>query len=390
VSEESGTRTPAAAAAFPASSTNVPATMQAVVKTRPEPGPGATEVREIAVPEPGPGEALVRVLATAICGTDRHIYDWDPSIQRRVRPPRVTGHEFCGEIALLGDHVARTDVRPGDYVSAEMHVTCGHCRPCLKGQRHVCENTRILGLDGDGCFAQYVKVPAENLVPLDRATVPPKVGAFLDALGNAVHTTQVVDLSGKTVAVLGFGPIGAFCAEIARVSGAAAIAITDVNDRAIAEANRWKQARAAHNARAFNLQSIEDPVGTVRSWLGGGADVVLELSGAEASINLGLEIAYPGGWMSLLGLPRAKSLTLGDYSRDLIYKGVTLHAIIGRQVFSTWVKMLDLLKAGLKVDDFVSHEFEGLDRFHEAQALLASREAMKIVFYPNGGRPRAR
>ena len=272
----------------------------------------------------------------------------------------------------------------GAYVSAEMHVTCGHCRPCLKGDRHVCANTRILGLEGDGCFAQYVLVPRENIVPLDRQIAPPKVGAFLDALGNAVHTTQVVDLSGRTVAVLGFGPIGAFCAEIARVSGASRIAITDVTAQAIDSARQWAESRSARNVTTLNLRETRDAAAAVREALGGGADVVLELSGAESSINLGLEIVHPGGWMSLLGLPRGNSLTLERYARDLIYKGVTLHAIIGRQVFSTWVKMLDLLRAGLRVDDFVSHEFAGLENFHEAIELLAERKAMKVVFYPNG------
>lgn len=358
--------------------------MRAVVKTKAGGGPEATEIRDVPVPVPGPGEVLLKVLAAAVCGTDRHIYDWDPSIQNRVSPPRITGHEFCGEIAEFGPDAARAGLAAGGYVSAEMHVTCGHCRSCRKGDRHVCENTKILGLDGDGCFAEFVKVPAENVVPLDRAVVEPKVGAFLDALGNAVHTTQVVDLSGKSVAILGFGPIGAFCAEIARVSGASAIAITDVNEHAVAEANRWKQTRAARNVRAFNLRQLSAPAAVVREALGGGADVVLELSGAEPSINLGLEVIYPGGWISLLGLPRGNSVTLSEYSRDVIYKGVTMKAIIGRQVFATWVKMLDLLKAGLKVDDFVSHEFEGFDRFHDALALLAERKAMKVVFYPNG------
>ncbi|HET7453714.1 MAG TPA: alcohol dehydrogenase catalytic domain-containing protein [Thermoanaerobaculia bacterium] len=362
----------------------IPETMQAVVKTKAAAGRDATEVKTMPVPNPGPGEVLLKVLATAVCGTDRHIYDWDPSIQHRVRPPRITGHEFCGEIAAFGPQGERPALSIGAYASAEMHVTCGYCRPCRQGERHVCENTRILGLDDDGCFAQYVKVPAENVVLLDRAVVPPKVGAFLDALGNAVHTTQVVDLSGKSVAILGFGPIGAFCAEIARISGASAIAITDVSNHAVAEANRWKQTRGAGNVRALNVRTLSDPAAALREALGGGADVVLELSGAEPSINLGLEAIYPGGWMSLLGLPKGNAVTLSHYSRDLIYKGVTMKAIIGRQVFATWVKMLDLLKAGLKVDDFVSHEFEGLDRFHEAQALLADREAMKVVFYPNG------
>jgi threonine 3-dehydrogenase len=358
--------------------------MRAVVKTRAAAGGEATEVLEVETPVPGPGEALLKVLATAVCGTDRHIYDWDPSIQHRVKPPRVTGHEFCGEIVAFGPQAERPNLSIGTYASAEMHVTCGHCRPCRKGERHVCENTKILGLDADGCFAQYVKVPAGNVVPLDRAIVPPRVGAFLDALGNAVHTTQVVDLSGKSVAILGFGPIGAFCAEIARISGASSIAITDVNEHAIAEANRWAKDRGARNVSAIDLRAEVQPAVALRDALGGGADVVLELSGAEASINLGLETIYPGGWMSLLGLPKGNSVTVSNYSRDLIYKGVTMHAIIGRQIFATWVKMLDLLRAGLKVDDFVSHEFEGFERFHEAQSLLADRKAMKVVFYPNG------
>ncbi len=362
----------------------IPSTMKAVVKTRAAAGGDATEILDVPTPDPGPGEVLLKVLATAVCGTDRHIYDWDPSIQHRVSPPRITGHEFCGEIVAFGSGAERPSLSLGTYASAEMHVTCGHCRPCRKGERHVCENTRILGLDGDGCFAQYVKVPADNVVPLDRNVVPPKVGAFLDALGNAVHTTQVADLSGRSVAVLGFGPIGAFCAEIARISGASSIAITDVNEHAIAEAKRWAKDRGARNVTAIDLRAEVQPAAALRDALGGAADVVLELSGAEASINLGLEVVCPGGWISLLGLPKGNAVTISNYSRDLIYKGVTMKAIIGRQVFATWVKMLDLLRAGLKVDDFVSHEFEGLDRFHEAQTLLASREAMKVVFYPNG------
>ncbi len=358
--------------------------MRAVVKTRAAAGGEATEVLEVETPAPGPGEVLLKVIATAVCGTDRHIYDWDPSIQHRVQPPRITGHEFCGEIVAFGPQGERATLSLGTYASAEMHVTCGHCRPCRKGERHVCENTRILGLDGDGCFAQFVKVPADNVIPLDAAVIPPRVGAFLDALGNAVHTTQVVDLSGKSVAVLGFGPIGGFCAEIARVSGASSIAITDVNEHAIDEAKRWAKSRGARNVTTIDLRAEVQPAAALRDALGGGADVVLELSGAEASINLGLEAIYPGGWMSLLGLPKGNAVALSNYSRDLIYKGVTIRAIIGRRMFSTWVKMLDLLRAGLKVDDFVSHEFEGLGDFHEAQKLLADRKAMKVVFYPNG------
>src|SRR5438874_1582776 len=271
---------------LPITDSRLPARMTAVVKTKPLPGREGTQVKSVPVPRPGPGEVLIRVLATAVCGSDRHIYKWDESMATIVKPPRIYGHEFCGEIVRFGPESERQDLRAGLYVSAEMHVTCGHCRPCRTGQRHICENTRILGVHEDGCFAQYVVVPAYNVIPLDRHIVPPKVGAFLDALGNAVHTTQVVDLSGTSVAILGFGPIGAFCAEIARISGASAIAITDVNEHAIAEANRWAKSRGAANVSAIDLRNASEPARALRDALGGGADVVLELSGAEPSINL--------------------------------------------------------------------------------------------------------
>jgi threonine 3-dehydrogenase len=358
--------------------------MTAVVKTKPVAGPAGTQVKSVPVPRPGPGEVLIRVLATAVCGSDRHIYKWDESMATIVKPPRIYGHEFCGEIVRFGPASERQDLREGLYVSAEMHVTCGHCRPCRTGQRHICENTVILGVHENGCFAQYVVVPAYNVIPLDRHVVPPRVGAFLDALGNAVHTTQVADLSGKSVAVLGYGPIGAMCAEIARISGAARIAITDVNAQAAAHARRWASSRRLSHVSVIDLKRTKDPAGSVREALGGGADVVLELSGAEASINLGLAVARSGATISLLGLPKGKSVTIQDYTGCLIFKGLTLHAVIGRRIFETWIKMLDLLRAGLDVEDIVTNEFEGLESFHDAMALLESRRAMKVVFYPNG------
>ena len=361
--------------------------MQAVVKTKAAPGPQATEIRSIPVPKPGQAEVLVRVLATAVCGSDKHIYQWDPSMSGMVQPPRVYGHEFCGEIVAFGPGGKRPHLEEGMYVSAEMHVSCGHCRPCRTGQRHICENTRILGVHGDGCFAQYVVVPAFNIVPLDRRFVPVRVGAFLDALGNAVHTTQVADLSGRSVAVLGYGPIGAMCAEIARFSGASHIAITEVNAQAAALARTWARQRSLAHVTVIDLGRTKDAAGSLRAATGGGADVVLELSGAEASINLGLAAARRGGTLSLLGLPREQAVTIRDYTNELVFKGLTLHAVIGRRVFETWIKMLDLLEAGLEVEHLVTNEFEGFEKFHEAMGLLDNREAMKVVFYPNG-RPR--
>ena len=357
--------------------------MRAVVKTKPAPGPGATEVRSVPTPTPGPAEVLIRVLATAVCGSDKHIYQWDPSMAGMVEPPRIYGHEFCGEIVGFGPGGRRPHLFEGQYVSAEMHVTCGHCRPCRMGQRHICENTRILGVHGDGCFAQYVVVPAFNVVPLDPEVVPVRVGAFLDALGNAVHATQVADLSGKSVAVLGYGPIGAMCAEIARVTGASRIVITEVNPHAATHARRWARSRGLGHVTVIELSRTKDAAASLRDAAGGGADVVLELSGAESSINLGLAAARRGATVSLLGLPRDKNVTIRDYTNDFIFKGLTLHAIIGRRIFETWIKMLDLLRAGLDVEHLVTNEFEGLEDFHKAMALLENREAMKVVFYPN-------
>ncbi len=358
--------------------------MTAVVKTKAAAGPQATQIKSVPVPTPGQAEVLIRVLATAVCGSDKHIYQWDASMAGMVEPPRIYGHEFCGEIVAFGPGGRRAHLHEGLYVSAEMHVTCGHCRPCRTGQRHICENTRILGVHRDGCFAQYVVVPAFNVVPLDREIVPIRVGAFLDALGNAVHTTQVADLSGKSVAVLGYGPIGAMCAEIARISGASSIAITEVNAHAAAHARSWAKSRGLGNVTVLDLSRTKDAAGSLRDATGGGADVVLELSGAEASINLGLAAARRGATISLLGLPKEKGVVIRDYTNDLIFKGLTLHAVIGRRIFETWIKMLDLLRAGLNVEDLVTDEFEGLEDFHQAMRLLENRRAMKVVFYPNG------
>ena len=365
----------------------LPSRMTAVVKTKAAAGPSATEVRSVPVPVPGQAEVLIKVIATAVCGSDKHIYQWDASMAGMFQPPRTYGHEFCGEIVAFGPGGKRPHLEIGQYVSAEMHVTCGACRPCRTGQRHICENTRILGVHGDGCFAQYVVVPAFNVVPLDAGMIPPRVGAFLDALGNAVHTTQVADLSAKSVAVLGYGPIGAMCAEIARVSGAARIAITEVNALAAGHARRWARSRGLEKVvTVIELARTKDPVGSLRDATGGGADVVLELSGAEASINLGLAAARPGAVLSMLGIPREKAVTIRDYTNDFVFKGLTMHAIIGRRVFDTWIKMLDLFRAGLDVEDLVTNEFEGLEKFHEAMELLNDRRAMKVVFWPNGRR----
>ena len=361
-------------------------TMRAVVKVDERPGPEGTEVRDVPVPEPGPGEVRLAVRAAAICGSDRHIWHWDPSVRHLIRPPRVYGHEFCGEVDAVGPSPGRNDLAPGLYASAEMHVTCGTCQQCRTGQGHVCRNTEIVGFHRDGSFAEYVIVPARNVVPLNREVVPPKVGAFLDALGNAVHTVQDHDLTGASVAILGYGPIGAMAAAIAEHERAAKVYLVDVSEAAIGQAERWKAAKGAAQVTVLRTggeraAAVEE---TIVDETNGGVDLVLEMSGAAAAINQGLRIARMGGTLSLLGIPSREAVTIENFAEDFIFKGLTLNAIIGRRLFSTWERMLELLASGLDVAGLVTHEYPGLESFAEGMEAFDSHAALKVVFYPDG------
>lgn len=363
--------------------------MQAVVKTNTSDGPDGTAVRDCPVPQPAPGEVVIRVAAAAICGTDKHIYHWDPSIQDSVVPPRIYGHEFCGFVEALGDGAQRDyegRLAIGDYVSAEMHVVCGECPQCRSGQGHICVRTKIYGLHEDGAFAEFVKVPAANVIKLG-PYVPLRVGAFLDALGNAVHTTQICDLAGKSVAITGFGPIGAMAAAIAEHSGASVVIVTDVSDRALETARRWAASRDFANLHEFNVRTtspddVKRAIDVITD--GVGVDVVCEMSGSSAAINFALDIVRMGGTLSLLGLPKGHSVTIDDYTRNVIFKGVTMHGIIGRRMYSTWQRMLALLRSGLDVEWVVQATFDSLQEFHEGMGKFDRHEALKVVFFPEG------
>lgn len=360
--------------------------MHAVVKVDEREGRPGTELRDVAVPDPRAGEVRLKVRATAICGSDRHIYHWDPTVREMIVPPRIYGHEFCGDIDAVGASPGRPDLREGDYASAEMHVTCGVCPQCVAGQGHVCQRTRIIGFHQDGSFADYVIVPAQNVVPLDRAVVPIEVGAFLDALGNAVHTVQDHDIEGATVAITGYGPIGAMAAAIAHHQRAARVYVIDVSQRAISHAERWRNEAKANNVTV--LRTGPDEAATVDERIldetGGGVDLVLEMSGAQAAINQALRIARMGGAVSLLGIPTKEAVTIERFAGNVIFKGLTLQAIIGRRIFATWDRMLELLADGLDLRSLVSHEYEGLDAFIEGMEAFDAHEALKVVFYPHG------
>ena len=360
--------------------------MKAVRLLRPE--PGAIAVVDVPRPVPGPGQALIKVLATGICGTDRHIGNYHPSMHAQVKPPLTFGHECCGEIAALGpDTAGPVD---GTYVSVEMHQICGRCYPCRTGRGHICRNTVIYGLQRDGCFAEYVVVPASNLVELPRDVVPLRVGAFLDALGNAVHTVLEGDVTAKSVAIIGCGPIGAMAAAVSEFCGVSALYCVDVSPTALARMREWAARPALNGERRPPIRILDSAtegrdrvVEHVRDAADGGVDVVLEMSGAPTAINDGLRMLRPGGVMCLLGLPGPRAITIDDYGQNVIFKGVTLKGIIGRKMYDTWYRMLAMLRGGLDVEWVVTDEAP-LTEFVPLFQKFDRGEAMKCVLYPHG------
>jgi threonine 3-dehydrogenase len=264
-------------------------------------------------------------------------------------------------------------------------VVCGQCSQCRSGNGHICAHTKIYGLHQDGSFAEFVKVPVTNVIKL-HPSIPLHVGAFLDALGNAVHTTQMVDLAGKSVAIAGFGPIGAMAAAIAEHTGASAIIVTDVSDHSLESARRWASRRGYPNLHEFNVRKAReaDIKAAVSEITDGGVDVVLEMSGAPGAINFGLDIVRNGGFLSLLGLPAGHSVNIEDYTRNVIFKGVTLQGIIGRRMYGTWQRMLGLLRSGLDVEWIVQARYDSLGDFHAGMEKFIRNEALKVVFFPEG------
>ncbi|HUJ32915.1 MAG TPA: L-threonine 3-dehydrogenase [Candidatus Acidoferrum sp.] len=345
------------------------ATMKALRKARPERG---AQLESVGVPSIGPTDVLVRVRAASICGTDLHIYGWDRWSASRIHPPMTFGHEFCGVVEKIGDEV--TMVRPGDFVSAEMHVNCGHCRPCRMGQPHVCQNVKIIGIDADGCFAEFVRIPARNIWKIDPA-IPEHYAAILDPLGNAVHTVTAGEIAGQNVVVTGAGPIGLMSIAVARACGCATLFVTEVNP------HRRELAKKMGADEALD-PSKPGLVEHVRESTGGGVDVLLEMSGNPDAIRQGFQMLRQGGRASLLGIP--KDLVTLDLVNDVIFKGATVQGIYGRRMFETWVHMTELLKHHRLNLEPLFHERLPLEKFENAFSLLESGQAGKILLYPNG------
>ena len=346
------------------------ATMKALRKTKAAKG---LEIQKVPVPSIGALDVLVRVTATSICGTDLHIDGWDRWSQGRIKPPVTLGHEFCGIVESVGEDVSA--VRPGDFVSAEMHLNCGHCHQCRLGEAHICQNLKIIGIDMDGAFAEFVKIPATNIWKLD-AAIPEHYAAILDPLGNAVHTVLAGAIAGQTVLVTGCGPIGLMSIAVAKACGSSTVFATETNEHRRAMAEEMGADHVLNPA-------WEDPVKKILDATGGtGVDVLLEMSGQPAAIQQGFKALRAGGRASLLGIP-TENVPL-DLVQDVIFKGATVQGIYGRRMYGTWVQMTALLKAGRVNLEPLFGERLVLDNFEAAFAKLHSGMAGKILMYPNG------
>lgn len=341
--------------------------MRAVVKSTPEPGFRLLEVPE---PEPAAGEVLVTVERASVCGTDVHLYDWNPWAASRVRPPRVMGHEMGGVVAAVGDGTASLAV--GTRVAVESHVVCGHCPECLRGDFHVCADTRILGVDIDGVFAPRVAVPARNLWP----AVPgagPEVAALMEPFGNAVHACSYGRLRGQTVGVFGCGPIGCAAVAIARAENAARIVAVDRNPYRLELAERMGADAVVDATRAGMEEAITRAAR-------GPLDCALEMSGAESATVAACRLVRPGGWVSLLGI--GDRPTTLDLSRDVVMKGLSIHGVTGRRLFSTWEQTTAYIRGGgIDVTALLTHHF-ALDEIDGAIELMRSGRCGKVVLHP--------
>ena len=337
--------------------------MRALVKSEAEPGIWLKDVPE---PSVGHNDVLIEVKRTAICGTDIHIYNWDEWAQGAIPVPMVVGHEFSGHIVDVGSEVR--GFKEGDRVSAEGHITCGVCRNCRAGRRHLCMNTRGIGVNHPGAFADYIAVPAFNVFKLPDA-ISDDMAAILDPLGNATHTALSFDLVGEDVLITGAGPIGIMAVAIARYAGARHVVITDVNDYRLDLARKMGASKAI-NVTSESLDDTMDELGMEE-----GFDVGMEMSGNAMAFNDMLRTMHHGGRVAILGIPPGG--TTIDWNQ-VIFKGLVLKGIYGREMFETWYKMSSMLQSGLNVAPIITHHYPIAD-FQPAFDLMASGQSGKVI-----------
>jgi threonine 3-dehydrogenase len=338
--------------------------VKALVKERA--GPGLT-LKDVPEPQIRDDEVLIRVRRAGVCGTDVHIYEWDDWAKGRVKPPITVGHEFAGDVAEVGKLV--TDVRIGDRVTAEGHIVDGRCLLCRTGNAHVCPYTKIIGVDRDGCFAEYIAMPATNVWHLDD-DISFDIGGIHDPMGNAFHTALTADIPGATVLITGCGPIGIFAVGICRAAGASRIIASDVNEKRLA---------LARTMGAHDVVRPEQAEAVVRRHTDGlGVDVALEMSGVPSAIHQALALVRVGGRVQMLGIP-AKPMEL-NLATEVIFKGITIYGVVGRRMYDTWHQMTRFLRSG-KFDPapVITHRFP-LSEADAAISAIKSGEAGKVIF----------
>ncbi|HJU89136.1 MAG TPA: L-threonine 3-dehydrogenase [Gemmatimonadaceae bacterium] len=338
--------------------------MRALIKDSPAPGFTLTSVPEPTIRD---DEVLIRVRRAGVCGTDVHIYEWDEWASGRCKPPFTVGHEFAGDVVRVGSLV--TDVREGDRVTAEGHIVDGRCLLCRTGNAHACPYTKVIGVDRDGCFAEFIAMPATNVWHLDDG-VSYDVGGIHDPMGNAFHTALTAEIPGSHVLVTGCGPIGILAVGICKAAGAARIIATDVNDKRLALARRMGADDAIHP---------KDADAVVKRWTDGlGVDVVLEMSGVPAAMHQAFALVRPAGRVQMLGVP-AKPMEF-DFATELIFKGITVYGVTGRRMYETWHRMTRFLRSGLfDPTPVITHRFP-LECFDDAIRAIKSGEAGKVIF----------
>lgn len=337
--------------------------MKALVKSKPEPGIWAENVDR---PVIGPNDVLIEIRKAAMCGTDLHIYNWDHWASKTIPVPLTIGHEFCGVVAEIGDEVE--GLQPGDRVSGEGHINCGYCRNCRAGRRHLCRNSRGIGVQRAGAFAEFLAMPAKNVFPLPDS-IADDVASILDPLGNATHAALSFDLVGEDVLITGAGPVGLMTCAVARHVGARHVVITDVNDYRLGIAKKMGASRVVNSKR----ESLDDVMSDLK--MKEGFDVGLEMSGNANAFRDMLRTLHHGGRVALLGIPPDEIAI--DWN-EVIFKGLIIKGIYGREMFETWYKMAAMLESGLDVTPVITHHFPARE-FQSAFDSLKTGQAGKVI-----------
>lgn len=337
--------------------------MKTLAKAKAEPGIWMVDAPK---PQVGPNDVLIKITKTAICGTDMHIYKWDEWAQKTIPVPMAVGHEYVGVVAEVGSEVRGLKI--GQRVSGEGHLVCGHCRNCRAGRRHLCRNTTGVGVNRTGAFAEYLSIPAENAFPIPD-DIPDEIAAIFDPFGNATHTALSFEMVGEDVLITGAGPIGIMAVAICRHVGARHIVITDVNEYRLELAKKMGATRAVNVSK----ENINDVMKDLK--MNEGFDVGLEMSGVPQAFRSMLEVMNHGGKIAMLGIPPSEAAI--DWNQ-VIFKGLIIKGIYGREMYETWYKMVAMIQSGLDLTPIITHQFP-VDEFQQGFETMASGNSGKVV-----------